>query len=79
MSVIAGQLQVPEVSKVLGWVFSPKKSGISRRDAIRHLRIPMRDLDEMTFGLALTPMPGESRQSTGPPPGARDGVVTLST
>lgn len=46
-----------EASKVLAWVFSVE-SGITRKDAARHLAIPMRDLDEMTFGLALTPIMG---------------------
>jgi len=55
-----------ESSKVLAWVFSSPESGISRRNAVEHLRIPMRDLDEMTFGLTLTPLPGSARPATHP-------------
>ena len=53
-----GPVGAPEVSKVLSWVFSSGESGISRRDVVDHLRIPMSDLDEMTFGLTLTAVAG---------------------
>lgn len=53
-----GPVGAPEVSKVLSWVFSSGESGISRRDVVEHLRIPMSDLDEMTFGLTLTAVAG---------------------
>lgn len=49
-----GPARAPEVSSVLAQVFSPRGFGISRREAIEHLRIPMSDLDDMTFGLTLT-------------------------
>ena len=49
-----GPTRVPEVSSVLDQVFSQRDFGISRRDAIKRLRIPMSDLDDMTFGLTLT-------------------------
>ena len=52
-------LRVPEASKVLWWVFSSRESGISRREAVRHLQVPMSDLDEMIFGLTLTPVRGK--------------------
>ena len=52
-----GPVRAPEVSKVLAWVFSSGESGISRRDVVEHLQIPMSDLDEMTFGLTLTAVP----------------------
>lgn len=58
-----GRTRPHEASKVLAWAFSGD-SGISRKDAIRHLRIPMKDLDEMTFGLALTPIEGGSNPSS---------------
>lgn len=47
-----------EASKVLAWVFSSPESGVSRKDVVKHLRIPTSDLDEMTFGLALTSLKG---------------------
>lgn len=53
-----GPTRTREASKVLAWVFSSSESGISRKDAVRHLRIPMSDLNELTFGLALTPVAG---------------------
>ena len=49
-----GPARAPEVSSILGKVFSSRGFRIPRRDAIDHLRIPMSDLDEMTFGLTLT-------------------------
>jgi Zn-dependent peptidase ImmA (M78 family)/DNA-binding XRE family transcriptional regulator len=53
--------QMPrENSQVLAKVFA---SGATRKDMVRELRIRMQDFDEMTFGLALTPMAG------GLPPG----------
>ena len=57
-----------EASKVLAWAFS-SESGISRRDAIKHLRIHMSDLDEMTFGLALTSMKGGKPEGEKPEAG----------
>lgn len=53
-----GPPRAPEASKVLAWVFSSAESGISRKDVVQHLRIPMNDLDEMTFGLTLTSISG---------------------
>jgi Zn-dependent peptidase ImmA (M78 family) len=61
-----GKSLAKESSKVLAWVFSSPDSGVSRRDAARHLRIPMSDLDEMTFGLTLTPMAGGGGATTAP-------------
>lgn len=55
-----------EASKVLGWVFSSPESGVTRKDAARHLRIPLSDLDEMTFGLTLTPVAGRSGSALEP-------------
>lgn len=52
-----GPTRPKEASRVLAWAFSTE-SGISRKDAIKSLRIPMSDLNEMTFGLALTPISG---------------------
>jgi Zn-dependent peptidase ImmA (M78 family) len=52
-----------ESSKVLAWCFSSAESGISRKDVVSHLRIPLSDLDEMTFGLTLTPVKGGSNVS----------------
>jgi hypothetical protein len=66
-----GHKRPHEASKVLAWVFSSPESGITRRDATKHLRIPMRDLDDMTFGLALTPILGGGAPGT---PGAIDGA-----
>lgn len=53
-----GPARAPETSKVLSWVFSSSESGITRRDVVRQLKIPMADLDDMTFGLALTAVAG---------------------
>ena len=53
-----GPKRAQEASKVLAWVFASPDSGITRKDAAGHLRIPMGDLDEMTFGLSLTPIAG---------------------
>ncbi len=60
-----GPAGAPEVSQVLWWVFSSGESGISRRDVVEHLRIPMSDLDEMTFGLTLTAVAGGAGASGG--------------
>lgn len=45
-----------EASQVLGKVIGG--SGLSRRDIANRLHIGPRDLDEITFGLALTPLSG---------------------
>ena len=52
-----GPTRPNEASKILAWVFS-SESGITRKDAAKHLRVPISDLNEITFGLALTPISG---------------------
>lgn len=61
-----------EASRVLAWAFSSAESGISRRDAVRYLRIPTSDLDDMTFGLALTPIVGGQAATAPVPTGKPD-------
>lgn len=50
-----------ETSQVLAKVIGP--SGSTRRQIADALHIPVKDLDDMTFGLTLTPMPGGGRTS----------------
>ena len=59
-----GPARARETSQVLAKVLTAPKAGgtFTRKDIARHLRIYMRELDEITFGLALTPMIG-GRQS----------------
>lgn len=51
-----------ETSQVLAKVLVPPTAGgtVTRREITQHLNIYMRDLDEITFGLALTSMSGGS-------------------
>lgn len=59
-----------ESSQVLAKVLGTKESGgVSRYDVAESLCIPLSDLDEMTFGLALTSVQGGGMQSApGPRP-----------
>ncbi len=47
-----------ESSQVLAKVLASSVPGTSRKEIARHLRIHLGDLDEITFGLALTPVVG---------------------
>jgi Zn-dependent peptidase ImmA (M78 family)/transcriptional regulator with XRE-family HTH domain len=49
-----------ETSQVLAKVMAPNPATV-RREIVKHLRIPLRNLDEITFGLALTPIAGNIR------------------
>jgi Zn-dependent peptidase ImmA (M78 family) len=64
-----------ETSRVLAKVLAPSKDGsaVSRKDIAKHLRTHMRDLDEMTFGLTLTPMLGGGKPTPAPSSGG-DGL-----
>lgn len=61
-----------ETSQVLAKVLSsPGRARTSnRREIAKHLRIYMRDLDEMTFGLALTPVAGGRSAPAAPTTGS---------
>lgn len=65
-----GPKRPSEASKVLAWVFASGESGVSRTDVVRDLRIPIEDLDEITFGLSLTSMKGGGGA---PPPESDEG------
>ena len=68
-----GPAQPPERSKVLEWVFSSGKSGITQQTAVEHLQIPMRDLEELIFP-RLRVLEGKLRSqgaSSGEPPDLR--------
>lgn len=54
-----GPARPRETSQVLAKVLAPT-SGImsTRKEAAKYLRVHLRDLDELTFGLALTPVMG---------------------
>jgi Zn-dependent peptidase ImmA (M78 family)/DNA-binding XRE family transcriptional regulator len=56
-----GEPMAREASQVLAKVLASSVPGTSRKEMAKHLRIRMSDLDEMTFGLALTPVAGEIR------------------
>jgi Zn-dependent peptidase ImmA (M78 family)/DNA-binding XRE family transcriptional regulator len=67
-----GPLRVREASQVLAKVLAPSKSGgggtTTRKEIAKLLRIYTRDLDELTFGLALSAATGGGRtvQLAGP-------------
>jgi len=55
-----GPVRQRESSQVLAKVISPTRSGgASRREIAKQLHMTLGDLDEITFGLALTPMVGK--------------------
>ena len=57
-----------EASQVLAKVFTSGATGTSRKDVARRLRIRLEDLDQMTFGLALTPVAGSIQPTASSPP-----------
>lgn len=63
-----GPQRARETSQVLAKVLAPTPGAPSsmRREAAKHLRVHMRDLDDLTFGLALTPVAGSGKMA-GPP------------
>lgn len=64
-----GPLRPRESSQVLTKVLAVSREGGSntRREIAQHLRVHMSDIDQLTFGLALTPMTG-GRQYANPDP-----------
>lgn len=63
-----GPLRAKESSQVLAKVMSAPTAGSVRKEMAQELRIYMRDLDEITFGLALTAIDGGSTPSETAPP-----------
>lgn len=65
-----------EASQVLSKVFTSGEPGASRREIAKRLRLYLSDLDEMTFGLALTPVAGaiQAASRTSPAPPAKTGI-----
>lgn len=61
-----------ETSQVLSKVIAASSAGSVRQEIARHLRIPLRDLDEITFGLTLTAVKGGARESAKPEPTKRE-------
>lgn len=62
-----------ETSQALAKVFAAlRKEGTSRRDVAHQLRIHTRDLDELVFGLILTPVAGRGSGSSGESAGSPD-------
>lgn len=62
-----GKAMPREASQVLTKVFASNVAGTSRKEMAKQLRIQLADLDEMTFGLALTPVVGAISRPTHDP------------
>lgn len=58
-----GPTRLKESSQVLAKVLGATESGSVRRQFAQTLRIHLRDLDEITFGLTLTPVAGSAPSS----------------
>ena len=64
-----GPMRDRETSQVLTKVITPNPAAV-RKEIVRHLNIPLRNLNEITFGLALTPVAGSIQPKEKPKPNA---------
>lgn len=70
-----GENMTREASQVLAKVLASSVAGTSRREMAKYLRIQLADLDEMTFGLALTPVAGRIQpKAPSPPPTSKPSI-----